>query len=444
MSPLDNFSWVKLVLQHKKPMIPFDKATFKDFENIAGSDMYETAAQFDQYLNYLKSNGRLNYRLESTTTCGPRMDLLLPGESKPKTFVALVSNDYLGFTQHPKVKAAVIEGIERYGAGSGASPAIGGHFTYHQQLEDQIAAFFHRDSAILYTTGYTANSATFQCLLKKEDVAIVDMEVHASIYEGCQLTNLRMFPHNHLERLERQLKDAQHQFRTKMVIIDGVYSQNGDLAPVKDILLLCRKYGAYLAIDDAHGVGVIGKTGRGVLEADDLFQEVDIITGTLSKTFANIGGYVVASPELTRYLKFQSRQHLFSVTSTPATLGIMKAIDLIDEEPQWKDKLWKNIDHLKTGLIRLGLDVGTTASAVIPVKIGDPAKTGIVGKMLLERGVYANPIMYPAVAKKDARIRMSVMATHTLEDMDLVLHAFDEVNKLIPISKHSSYDHSRQ
>jgi glycine C-acetyltransferase len=415
--------------------IPFEIASFKDFESIPDSDIYQTAAAFNAYLDFLKDDGRLNYRLESTTICGPRMDLLLPGEAVPETYVALVSNDYLGFTQHPKVKAAVVEGIQRFGTGSGASPAIGGHFSYHQQLEDKIAGFLRRDAAILYTTGYTANSATFQCLLKKEDVAIVDMEVHASIYEGCQLTNLKMFPHNNLERLERQLKEAQHQFRTKMVIIDGVYSQNGDLALVKDILQLCRKYGAYLAIDDAHGVGVIGETGRGVLEKDDLFQQVDIMTGTFSKTFANIGGYVVASPEIIRYLKFQSKQHLFSVTSTPATLGIMKAIDLIDEEPQWKDQLWTNITYLRSGLVSLGMDVGRTASAVIPVKIGDLAKTGTVGKLLLDRGVYANPIMYPAVAKKDARIRMSVMATHIREDLDRVLNAFEEIDKLIPISK---------
>jgi glycine C-acetyltransferase len=436
MSPLDIGCKAKFVLQQLIYMkIPFEKASFKDFESIPESDIYETAAAFGQYLDYLKSNNRLNYRLESTTACGPRMDLLIPGENTARNFVALVSNDYLGFTQHPKVKAAVMEGIERYGAGSGASPAIGGHFSFHQELEDKVANFFHRDAAMLYTTGYTANSATFQCLLKKEDVAIVDMEVHASIFEGCQLTNLRMFPHNNLERLERQLIEAQNTYRTKMVIIDGVYSQNGDLAPVKEILALCRKYDAYLAIDDAHGVGVIGESGRGVLEADNLFQEVDIITGTLSKTFANIGGYVVASPELIRYLKYQSRQHLFSVTSTPSTLGIVKAIELIDEEPQWRTQLWKNIDYLKNGLQSLGLNVGKTASAVIPVKIGDLSKTGIIGKMLLDRGVYANPIMYPAVAKKDARIRMSVMATHTQDDLNEVLNAFEEIDKYIPLPK---------
>jgi glycine C-acetyltransferase len=414
--------------------IEFEKASFKDFENVPGLDAYERAKLFDNYLDYLAVNGRLNYRLESVTPCGPQMDLILPGKSKPETFVSLVSNDYLGFTQHPKVKQAVIEGIQLYGAGSGASPAIGGHFSFHGQLEHKIASFFQRDSAILYTTGYTANSATFQSLLQKEDVAILDMAVHASVYEGCQLTNVKTFLHNNMEMLERQLKDAQDKFRTKMVIIDGVYSQDGDLAPVDTILKLCRSYGAYLAIDDAHGIGVIGKTGRGVLELYDLLKEVDIITGTFSKTFANIGGYVIASPELIRFLKFQSRQHLFSVTSTPATLGIMKAIDLIDEEPQWTEKLWDNIRYLKKGLLDLGMNIGATDSAVIPVKIGDPAKTGQAGRILLESGVYANPIIYPAVSKKNARIRMSIMATHTREHLDQVLNAFADVDRQLHIS----------
>jgi glycine C-acetyltransferase len=414
--------------------IEFEKASFKDFENVPGMDAYQRAKLFNEYLDFLQERGRLNYRIESLSPCGPQMDLVIPGTSTAKTFVSLVSNDYLGFTQHPKVKMAVIEGIERFGAGSGASPAIGGNFHYHEQLEDKIAKFFQRDSAILYTTGYTANSATFQSLLQAEDVAILDMAVHASVYEGCQLTNIKSFLHNNMDMLERQLKNCQHQYRTKMVIIDGVYSQDGDLAPLDKIISLCKTYGAYLAIDDAHGTGVIGKTGRGVIELYDRYDQVDIITGTFSKTFANIGGYVIASPELIRFLKFQSRQHLFSVTSTPAALGIMKAIDLLDEEPEWMQKLWANIDYFKKGLLDLGLNIGTTASAVIPVKIGDAAKTGEVGQMLFQRGVYANPIIYPAVSRKDARIRMSLMATHTKEHLDKVLNAFEDIDRKLHLS----------
>ena len=415
--------------------IDFEKASFKDFENIESHDMYARAAIFNDYLNFLDNRGHLNYRMESISGCGPEMDVLVPGKSKPERLVGLVSNDYLGFTQHPKVKEAVISAIRQYGTGAGASPAIGGHFSFHERLEQKIASFFHRDHAILYTTGYTANSATFQSLLQKEDIAILDMAVHASVYEGCQLTNVKTFLHNNMELLERALKDAKDKYRNKMVIIDGVYSQDGDLAPLDKILQLTKHYGAYLAIDDAHGTGVIGKTGRGVLELNDLFGQVDLITGTFSKTFANVGGYVVGSPELVRFLKFQSRQHLFSATSTPAVAGIMKAIELVDEEPHWMQRLWQNINYFKQGLIDIGMDVGTTASAIIPVKIGDPKKTGEAGRLLLEQGIYTNPIIYPAVSKKNARIRMSLMATHSREQLDKTLNAFEYVDNKIGISK---------
>ena len=409
----------------------YTNTSFKDFENIAGQDVFATAADFQVYLNFLKANGHLNYRIESLTPVGPEMNLMLPGDTEPTWSVCLVSNDYLGFSQHPKIKEAVIRGTELFGTGSGASPAIGGHFVYHQQLEKKIAQFYRREEAILYTTGYTANSATLQCLLHKEDLAILDMAVHASIYEGVIRTNVKTFLHNNLEMLEQVLKMAQHQYRTKMVIIDGVYSQDGDLAPLDQIAALTHRYGAYLVVDDAHGIGVTGATGRGVIELYDAFEQVDIITGTFSKALGNIGGYVIAKPELINYLKFQSKQHLFSTTATPAILGIIRAIELIDEEPQWRTKLWENIAYLKNGLNALGLDTGTTASAVIPVKVGNIPRTLEAGRRLLRAGIYTNPIMYPAVSKKDARIRMNVMATHTFEHLDKVLAAFADTRELI-------------
>ncbi len=367
--------------------IDFANASFKDFENIPNYDMLARADYFDEFLGYLSAKGQLNYRIESHSPCGPEMKLSIPGYDKPKTCICLVSNDYLGFTQHPKIKEAIIRSIDTYGTGAGASPAIGGHFTFHQQLEEKIASFFYRDSAIIYTTGYTANSATFQCLLKKEDIAILDMAVHASVYEGCQLTNVKTFLHNNMDMLEQVLKNAQHRYRTKMVIVDGVYSQDGDLAPLQRIRELTWQYGAYLAVDDAHGIGVVGDNGRGVIEQCALFHEVDIITGTFSKSLANIGGFVVANRQVINFLKYQSRQHLFSTTATPATHGIVKAIELIDNEPEWRHKLWRNINYLKKGLIGLGFDVGTTASAIIPVKIGEILKTLEMGRLLLQRGI---------------------------------------------------------
>lgn len=413
----------------------YENASFKDFENIEGQNIYTTASQFKDYLNFLKVNGHLNYRIESLSPCGPEMDLMLPGDDTPTRCVCLVSNDYLGFSQHPKIKAAVIEGVERFGTGSGASPAIGGHFVYHQMLEEKIAAFYRKKDAILYTTGYTANSATLQCLLHKEDLAILDMSVHASVYEGCLTTNVKTFLHNNMQMLEQVLKNAQDKYRTKMVVIDGVYSQDGDIAYLDKIAELTHKYGAYLVVDDAHGIGVVGDTGRGVIEMFNAFDQVDIITGTFSKALGNIGGYVIADNEIITYLKFQSKQHLFSTTATPAVMGILKAIDLIDKEPQWRAKLWENIDYIKQGLISLGFDVGTTASAVIPVKVGgDIPKTLEAGRLLLKLGVYTNPIMYPAVSKKNSRIRLNIMAGHTKAQLDRVLAAFKQVDEELNIS----------
>ncbi|KEO71705.1 aminotransferase class I/II-fold pyridoxal phosphate-dependent enzyme [Anditalea andensis] len=415
----------------------FTHASFKDFENIPGKDFKATASYFGTYLDYLRERDYLNYRIETATGCGPELMLKLPGKDAFSLATSFVSNDYLGFTQHPLIKLAIIESISKYGAGAAASPAIGGHFSYHSELEKKIARFFNREEAILYNTGYTANSATFQCLLKKEDLAILDMAVHASIYEGCQLTNVKSFPHNNMEMLERVLKNTQGSYRTRMVIVDGVYSQDGDIAHLGDIVYLVRKYGAYLAVDDAHGVGVVGETGRGVVEKFDLINQVDIIMGTFSKALGSLGGFIVADREIINYLKFQSKQHLFSTTATPANMGIIRALELIDEEPQWRAKLWENIRYFKKGLLDRGYNIGPTDSAVVPLKVGDIHTTLELGKRLLKEGIYANSIMYPAVAKKDARIRFNLMATHEFRHFDRVFEALDKIENNMKIRSQS-------
>jgi glycine C-acetyltransferase len=206
-----------------------------------------------------------------------------------------------------------------------------------------------------------------------------------------------------------------------------VYSQPADLAPLGEIVKLCKHYGALIAMDDAHGIGVIGETGRGVIELHDAYKDVDIITGTFSKTFGHLGGYVVAEPEIIEYLKFQAAQHIFSVAPTPASLCLLRSIDLVDEEPWRKDKLWENINYLKAGLRLMGLDTENSASAIVPVIIGQPGQNAEVCKWLLEAGVYANQIGYPAVNMKSARIRMSITASHTIDHMDRILNAWDWV-----------------
>lgn len=419
--------------------IDFTKASFKDFENIPDLDIYQRANAHEGYLNYLRDNEFMNYRLLATSGCGPEIGLEEDGYIKRGDYISFVCNDYLGFTQHPEIKKAVIDGIEKYGTGAGASPLIGGYMDYHKELEDKISTFFKRPkgSSIVYTTGYTSNSASLLCLLKKEDIAIVDMAVHASVYEGIAGTTVKRFLHNNTEALERILASSQHTYRTKMVIIDGVYSQDGDVAKLKEILELTKKYGGVLLVDDAHGIGVLGKTGRGAMEYHDVLDQVDIITGTFSKTFANVGGYLVANnPDLISYLQFQSRQYAFSAAATPAIVGVTRAIELIDEEPHWQKQLWSNVEYYKKGLVDIGLEIGATDSAIIPVKIGDVYVNSQVGKLLLENGVYTNPIMYPAVSLKDSRIRMSLMATHTKEHLDKALNVFEYISNKLQLKKH--------
>ncbi|PWN71151.1 2-amino-3-ketobutyrate CoA ligase [Chryseobacterium phosphatilyticum] len=422
--------------------INFATATFRDFENIPDYNMTQRAEHFYEFLEYLKSNGHVNYRLKNNSSCNSVMNVDIDNTSKD--YVSFVSNDYLGFTQHPKVKQAAVEGIMKYGTGAGASPLIGGHFSYHDDLEKKIASFFGRKDgeAVIFTTGYTANSATLQILLQKEDIAIVDMAVHTSVREGCVFTNSKTFPHNNLEALEQILIKSQDKFRTKLVIIDGVYSQDGDISPLKEIYDLVKKYDAYLMVDDAHGVGILGETGRGALEDAGLMDKVDFITGTFSKTFGSVGGYVICDEKIATFIKFQSRQQIFSATAPPSIMGITKAIELVDEEPMWRMKLWENINYFKKGLNDIGLDTGTTSSAIVPVKIGDQSLTGNIGKILLEKGIYANAIMYPAVSRKDSRIRMAVMATHERKHLDKTLNAFEDINNKLHIAKKFNNNHA--
>ena len=417
--------------------INFEKASFKDFEDIRGLNAFQRAEVFNDFTNFMKDQEQMNYRFITSGGCGPEIWVQSPFSEQPGRCVSLVSNDYLNFTQHPKVKAAAIEAIQAYGTGAGASPLIGGHHEYHVQLEKKLCSFFGRpnDSSIIYTTGYTANSSTLLALLKQSDCAILDMAVHASVYEGLSDTNVKRFPHNSLIHLERALNDAQDKFTTRIVVIDGVYSQDGDLARMDEIYHLTKQYGAFLMVDDAHGIGVLGNNGRGAIEIFGLLDKVDIIAGTLSKAFGHVGGFIISKPEIANYLKFQSRQQVFSSTSTPASACLLKAIDLIDEEPQWRHRLAENVAYYKKGLQDMKLDIGTTQSPIIPIKIGDPHKTGDAARLLLKAGVYTNAIVYPGVSRKDARIRTSLMATHTREHLDKALNAFDYVNQRLKIAK---------
>jgi len=271
-------------------------------------------------------------------------------------------------------------------------------------------------------------------MLQEKDIAILDRLVHASIIDGCKNTNVKFFKHNNLKSLEQILDRSQKKYRTKLIVVDGVYSMDGDIAPLDEIVELAQTYGAYVMVDEAHATGVIGKNGRGTPEHFGIEGKVDIVAGTFSKGLGCVGGFVAANEELIELLYFYSRSYMFSAAPTPQVIGsLIEAINVIETEPELMDSLWKNIVYFKENLLRLGFDIGNSETAIFPIIVGDDYKVKEACKMLHERGIYANLVLYPAVQRKSSRLRLSLMATHTKEHLDKAIEALEEVGAKLNI-----------
>lgn len=398
-------------------MISVRKATAKDFGNLPNLDAFQRAAKFHRFTDFMAY--KMNHSLVNRLGFTPEMYLKTPYHTEPQKCICFVTSDYLNFSQHPKVKEAL------------RSKAKG----YQRQLKSRIAAFYQRDSgeSAIFTTEYVANSSALSSLLKSEDIAMVEMGTNKGVYEGLKHTHFKIFTQNNLDELGHILHAAKDNYLTKFVVVNGVHPLDGSIAPLADIHTLAKRYGAYLMVNDAHSIGVLGDTGRGVLEDSGLLNRVDVISGTFGNALGHTGGYIIADPKIIKFLKCQSYQHAFDNSRT--AMGIIKAIDLIDEEPHWRDNLWQNINRLKKGLLDLGMDIGTTNSAIIPVKIGHPHITTEVARLLLKKGIFTSPILNPTASKDDSHIRMSIMATHTSVHIDLVLNAFEHINKRYKISR---------
>lgn len=410
----------------------FEGKTLKDFE-INGEPILERAKLVDDYIAYRNNIHHLPYRVITLTGSGAEMNINDPYSNLITKVISFVSNDYLGLSHHPKVIEAGINAMKQYGCGAGASPLIGGHCCLHENLEKKIAHFLKNEYAISYTSGYAANCSTICALLGAQDVAILDMFTHASVMDGCNCTNRKLFLHNNIDALVRALK-ASKDFKNRLVVIDGVYSQDGDIALIDKIYEVCKEYDAYLLIDDAHGIGVLGKTGRGVIEDYGLLEKVDIITGTFSKAFGNVGGYAVARKEIITLLQYYSRHNIFSAAATPqVAASTIKAIEIIDEEPEIRESLLYNIEYFKENLNSLNIDYGNSQSAIFPIMVRDEFKVNEAARILLENGIYVNPISYPAVPRKQSRLRLSLTAMHSKENLDIALNLIEYVCKKLHI-----------
>lgn len=411
-----------------------ENASLIDFFDIGDADIMKRAKLFKEYANYTRSIKHDYYRRISFDGSNPIMNIYDQYTNKPRQMLYMASNDYLNLTNHPRVIEAGVRALKKYGAGAGSVPLLGGTFDIHIELERKIAQFKGCENAIIYSSGYGANVGTLSALLHEKDIAIMDRLVHASIIDGCKYTNKKFFKHNDLKSLERILSDSKDKYRTKLVIVDGVYSMDGDIAPLDRIVDLAHSYNAYVMVDEAHATGVIGLDGRGTPSHFNIEGKVDIVTGTFSKALGNVGGFAAASNELVELLRFYSRSYMFSAAPTPQVVGsLLEAIDVIQTEPELREKLWNNINYFRENLLKLGFNINGSQTAIFPIIIGDDYKVKEACRMLHERGIYANLVLYPAVQRKLARLRLSLMCTHTREHLDITLNALEEVGKKLAI-----------
>ena len=341
------------------------------------------------------------------------------------------SNNYLGLTVHPKVKEAAQKAIEKYGTGTCGSRFLNGTLEIHLELERKLAEFMKKERALVFSTGYQTNLGTISALAGKEDVIITDKWDHASIIDGTRLSfgEIRRFKHNDMNDLERVLKSISDT-KGKLIVVDGLFSMEGDIADLPGIVELAKKYGARVMVDDAHAIGVLGKNGRGTAEHYGLEDEVDLVMGTFSKSFASLGGFIAGKEYVINFIQHFARSLIFSASMPPANVAaVSAALDIIKNEPERRQKLWDNTKRMLEGLREMGYDTGLSETPVIPVIIGDDMKTFMFWRALLDNGVYVNPVISPAVPPGRQLLRISMMATHTDEQIDRALEVFEKLGK---------------
>lgn len=341
------------------------------------------------------------------------------------------SNAYLGLTNHPKVKEAAIEAIKKYGTGCAGSRFLNGTLDLHIQLEKRLAEFVGKEEAIIYSTGFQVNLGVVSCLTGREDYILWDELDHASIIEGHRLsfsTKLK-YKHNDMDSLEKQLQKCEPD-KIKLIVTDGVFSMEGDVAKLPEIVALAKKYNASVMVDEAHGIGVLGKQGRGTCDHFGVTEDVDLIMGTFSKSFASIGGFIASDKETINYLRHNSRSYIFSASNTPsATAAAGAALDIMLNEPERIEHLWKLTNYALEGFRAMGCEIGHTSTPIIPLYIRDNDKTFMVVRDLFDAGIFVNPVVSPAVAPQDTLIRFSLMATHTQEQLNYAMEAIEKIFK---------------
>jgi len=348
-----------------------------------------------------------------------------------RSVVNLSSNNYLGLTTHPKLRQAALDAVQKYGAGSGSVRTIAGTMELHMELERRLATFKKVEAVVVFQSGFTANARTVSAILGKEDAIISDELNHASIIDGARLSRatIKVFPHKDVEAARKIMSELPAGQR-KLLITDGVFSMDGDLGVLPDLCKAAEEFGAIMMVDDAHASGVFGANGRGTVDHFDCHGRVDIQVGTLSKAMGALGGYVAGTKNFIEFLYHRARPFLFSTSHPPAVAAAcIAALDVLETEPQWMEKLWENTRFFKGGLQALGFNTGRSESPITPVIVGEAPKAMEMSDRLFQQGVFAQGIGFPTVARGQARLRTIVTSTHTREDLQYALDVFGKVGK---------------
>lgn len=354
-----------------------------------------------------------------------------------KEMIMVGSNNYLGLINHPKVMKAAHEAVDRYGVATCGSRFLNGTLDIHVELERRLGKFMKKEAALAFSTGFQTNQGIISTIVGRGDAIITDRVVHASIVDAARLSygNIFKFKHNDMADLERILSSIDVN-DSKLIVVDGVFSMEGDLANLPEIVKLAKKHKAQLMVDDAHGIGVMGENGRGTCEHFNVEDDVDLVMGTFSKSFASLGGFIAGGEKVISYIKHHARALIFSASITPASVAtVLASLDVFETEPERREKLWQITKKMKSGFQAMGYDTGPTETPIIPVIIGNDELTIMLWRLLRENGIFTNPVIYPAVPQGQSLIRTSYSATHTDEELRTVLSSFEKCGKSLGIIK---------
>jgi glycine C-acetyltransferase len=415
-----------------------DNLDLSDFIDISDKDLFKKTHPFWEFIEETTQRGVNQYRLPLLSACKNRVIVSDKRTGKEREMIMMGSCNYLGLATHPKVVKATGEAIKKYGTGSEGAALLTGTYDIHRALEAKLARMKGCEDAVVFPTGYGANLGSISALVRKGDIAIIDRLAHASIIDGCMLSggSFRTFKHSNIESLKRVLENVKNEYNGKLIVVDGVYSMDGDIAPLTHIIEIADQYGARVMIDEAHATGVIGERGKGTPSHFKIEGKVDIVMGTLSKALGALGGFVASSKEVVNYLRYYARSGFFSINLPPAVAAAaLAAVEVMESEPELHKNLWRNIKYMKENLKLLGLNIGNTESAIIPIIVGDNLALRKMTKRIYEEGVYLNAVPYPAVPKGQERFRLSLMATHAKEDLDETLEVLEKVGREFGVVK---------